>query len=207
MKYFIDTEFHEYERLPNVSTIDLISIGIVAEDGREFYRVSSDFDVYRAYENKWLHENVLGSIYRELSGDTSPHWGCSDLYEFVIDKGTPRAMLATELVEGFIGDDEEPQFYGYYADYDWVVFCWLFGRMISLPKHFPMYCRDLKQTMDDYVALRRTQIIAPLTVERLKRHPDYPKQTDEHNALADARWHRSLYIFLANQLQEAAGQR
>lgn len=32
MKYFLDTEFHE-----DGKTIDLISIGIVAEDGREYY--------------------------------------------------------------------------------------------------------------------------------------------------------------------------
>jgi hypothetical protein len=25
----------------------------------------------------------------------------------------------------------KPEFYGYYSDYDWVVFCWLFGRMIE----------------------------------------------------------------------------
>jgi len=32
------------------------------------------------------------------------------------------------------------QFYGYYCDYDWVVTCWQFGKMIDLPKGFPMYC-------------------------------------------------------------------
>jgi len=32
MKYFIDTEFYE-----DGKTIDLISLGVVAEDGRELY--------------------------------------------------------------------------------------------------------------------------------------------------------------------------
>lgn len=36
MRYFIDTEFIEK---PN--TIDLISIAIIAEDGRELYLISS----------------------------------------------------------------------------------------------------------------------------------------------------------------------
>ena len=36
VKYFFDTEFYE-----DGKTIDLISIGIVAEDGREFYAVSN----------------------------------------------------------------------------------------------------------------------------------------------------------------------
>lgn len=39
MKYFLDTEFIEYQ-----NTIDLISIGIVAEDGREYYAENEQCD-------------------------------------------------------------------------------------------------------------------------------------------------------------------
>ena len=39
MKYWMDTEFIE-----RPYTIDLISIGLVAEDGREFYAESSEVD-------------------------------------------------------------------------------------------------------------------------------------------------------------------
>ena len=39
MKYWIDTEFIA---IPYI--IDLISIGLVAEDGREFYAESSEVD-------------------------------------------------------------------------------------------------------------------------------------------------------------------
>lgn len=51
MKYFIDTEFLEGTQDKTIfgikygqtkPTIDLISIGIVAEDGREYYAVSKD---------------------------------------------------------------------------------------------------------------------------------------------------------------------
>jgi hypothetical protein len=55
MKYFIDTEFLEgtqKESFPislfrkqTPPTIDLISIGIVAEDGREYYAISKDFNL------------------------------------------------------------------------------------------------------------------------------------------------------------------
>lgn len=40
MKYFFDTEFIEDGR-----TIDLVSIGIVCEDGREYYAVSAEADL------------------------------------------------------------------------------------------------------------------------------------------------------------------
>ena len=43
VQYFYDTEFIE-----NGRTIDLVSIGVVAEDGREFYAVSKEFDANAA---------------------------------------------------------------------------------------------------------------------------------------------------------------
>jgi hypothetical protein len=43
MKYFLDTEFAETGGTEN-PTIDLISLGIVAEDGREYYAESSQFN-------------------------------------------------------------------------------------------------------------------------------------------------------------------
>ena len=52
MRYFYDTEFIE-----DGSTIELVSIGIVAEDGREYYAVSTEFDASNA--NEWVRENVL----------------------------------------------------------------------------------------------------------------------------------------------------
>lgn len=96
------------------------------------------------------------------------------------------------------------EFYAYYADYDWVVFCWLFGRMIDLPKRFPMYCNDLKQDFDFYnnnFKKRKKLDAVSGSMKRLndyKEHPEYPKQTNEHNALADAKWNKELYKFIEN---------
>jgi uncharacterized protein YjfI (DUF2170 family) len=39
VKYFYDTEFIDNGRI-----IDLISIGVVAEDGREYYAISTEFN-------------------------------------------------------------------------------------------------------------------------------------------------------------------
>lgn len=108
------------------------------------------------------------------------------------------------------------EFYGYYCDYDWVVFCWLFGKMIDLPKGFPMYCKDLKQLQDehfiinkevvdyidackdtkDYPTLEKLKYI--FNYEDIKKHSKYPKQINEHSALDDARWNYQLYKFLEN---------
>ena len=85
-----------------------------------------------------------------------------------------------ECVEEYLKNDKI-EFYGYYADYDWVVFCWIFGRMIDLPKGFPMYCKDLKQMMDR---------------ENIKREKIHTEPATEHSALEDARWNLKLYNYL-----------
>ncbi|HEU4360304.1 MAG TPA: hypothetical protein VFR27_02205, partial [Mycobacterium sp.] len=52
MRYFYDTEF-----IDDGYTIELISIGVVAEDGREYYAVSTEFDAGRA--GPWVRTHVL----------------------------------------------------------------------------------------------------------------------------------------------------
>ena len=59
MKYWIDTEFIE-----RPFSIDLISIGMVAEDGREFYAESSEVDWSKA--SSW----TLQTVRPQLDGKT-----------------------------------------------------------------------------------------------------------------------------------------
>ena len=93
-------------------------------------------------------------------------------------------------------DRGNPEFYAYYADYDWVAFCWLFGKMIDLPNGFPMYCIDLKQELERLNETLGYNCDAKGKSYRLQEKPNYPKQTNAHNALADARWNYELYKFL-----------
>lgn len=156
MRYFIDTEFIETggNRLP---TIDLISIGVVCEDGREYYAISKEFKGFNADE--WVFKNVIDP----LPNMDDPLW-------------KDRVVIRQDLLD-FIGP--EPEIWLYYGDYDWVVFCWLFGKMIDLPKTWPKYGRDLKQWSDDLGA------------------PKFEgDKGEEHNALADARWNKNLYDYL-----------
>lgn len=91
---------------------------------------------------------------------------------------------------------EPPKFYAYFADYDWVAFCWLFGKMIDLPNGFSKYCIDLKQMLDEQAVLVPYSYTVELGLTSLKLDPRYPKQTNEHNALSDAHFNYNLYKFL-----------
>ena len=270
MKYFIDTEFIEGTQVSKCPfryitgkritkpTIDLISIGIVCEDGREYYAISKDFNLKEAWNRYdlvkdgfrdcgmtpiykkvyWIRENVLKPIFIELRAkeveeynivkrinvilDYPEYSFCFREFKRLIKKyGKTNKQIAEEVLEfvynfavtGYPKENTDKivpkdiEFYGYYSDYDWVVFCWLFGKMIDLPKGFPMYCKDLKQELDNK-ALKSAKSIcnqmdSPLQIEVLnncldtiKSQPNYPKQTNEHNALQDAHFNYNLYKFL-----------
>lgn len=184
MKYFFDTEFHEYKR-DGVNTIELISIGIVAEDGREYYAESLDFDMSAAVENEWLNDNVIAHLWSRQPDKTPFNRWTRDGGK----GGLGHNECIANGIRNFVG--EKPEFYAYYADYDWVVFCWLFGRMIDLPEGFPMYCRDLKQMLDDKCDKMG------IWADALKEYPGFPTQENEHNALDDARWNKALFEFLS----------
>lgn len=119
MRVWFDTEFIEDGR-----TIDLLSIGMVREDGATYYAEPAETNRSRASE--WVRANVL------------PHLGGPIL---------PRKQIAANIA-AFVGD--EPEFWAYYADYDWVALCQLYGTMMDLPRGWPRYCRDFKQWLDEH---------------------------------------------------------
>ncbi len=291
MNYYIDTEFLEGVQKENFpislfrkktpNTIDLISIGIVAEDGREYYAISKDFNLKEAWnrfdiikgdstmvksigdnvyevKNYWIRENVILPIYYELclkDNDISViNYGnynnfivaiessnsYKDVYKNLkrlINKYGKTNKQIVKEVKDFVSQKNlldknvidhygftsnalktfkgrmsciehnfgKPEFYAYFADYDWVAFCWLFGKMIDLPDGWPQYCKDLKQELDtivDAMHLERPSISKEQCLKELKSLDFkyskliYPKQTNEHNALADAKWNFELHKFI-----------
>lgn len=176
MKYFYDTEFHE-----DGKTIDFISIGVVAEDGREFYAVSEDFDTRRVAQNNWLMENVMSSIKHDQFV-VSDFLGASFVRDiFVTDENAmSRTQVALELEE-FIGQDDKPELWAWFGAYDHVCLAQLWGKMIDLPRNVPMYTNDLKT-------------LVQLAEKKLGGRVYLPKQPDgHHNALEDARWNKVRY--------------
>jgi len=198
MKYFFDTEFIEGFRKPLFGKrshfIDLISIGIIAEDGRTYYAISNEFNAKDA--DKWVIENVINKLEQKATSFyDSPRLRQNGLLY------KSNAQIAKDIIDFVeISWPNEPQkmspeFYAYYADYDWVVFCSLFGRMIDLPKGFPMYCIDLKQMLDEKVKSLPVHSFEK-DLEMAKASKRYPKEQNEHNALADAKWNYELFKYL-----------
>lgn len=260
-KFYYDCEFLEGTQKKlfgqTKPTIDLISIGIVSDDDREYYAISKDFNLKEAWSRYdiipatptepkekvyWIRDNVLKPIFEELviksmsdSGFVKNHFGtflsdftyhhvktlinwygksnkqiASEIVEFVYGKEddnlTGLSQLETAKKHEFNDKSKNPVFYAYYGAYDHVALCWLFGKMIDLPKGFPMYSIDLKQMLDDKELSKRYYNDCPevltfgehglISNVDFKKHKNYPTQQNVHNALDDARFNKKLHEFI-----------
>lgn len=177
MKIYYDCEF-----LEDGKTIELISIGMVAEDGRELYAVNRDMPARRIAKHDWLRANVVPSLPR-IHGDRRlqvSHRRNPLALDFEHPDMLNRERIAT-TVERFILATPDVELWANYGAYDHVVLCQLWGAMIALPSGVPMFTNDLQQE------------IARLDLAGA----DLPAQASgHHNALADARHNRLVAEFL-----------
>lgn len=167
MRFWYDSEF-----LEDGVTVQLISIGIVAEDGREYYAVNRNAPWGEIREHAWLMANVVPHL---TEGDPGP-------FMFNVDTPVykPRRFIADEVRQFLTQHGGPVELWGYYSAYDHVVLAQLWGTMMQLPKGIPMYTNDVQQVA-----------AAALLDNRL------PQQTGTaHNALDDARWTRDAWTFL-----------
>ncbi len=147
-RYFYDCEFIE-----DGKTIELISIAFVDETGeRELYLVSTEFDPGRA--GPWVRRHVLD----KLPPPSSDAW-------------QSRETIKERILEFLTADGNRPELWAWFAAYDHVVLCQLWGTMPQLPRALPRFTRDLRQLWEEAGS---------------PRFPTEP--TDAHDALADARF-------------------
>lgn len=120
MRFFIDTEFNEISRH---QPTELLSIGLVAANGKTFYAENACVDLSKC--DDWLQHNVIK--------------------QFTGPKKTP-VEIAQGIME-FINsnlDDSYAEFWGYYGATDFVITYQLWDKLISAPANFPFVCHELK---------------------------------------------------------------
>lgn len=168
-RYSLDTEFRA-----TGSTIDLISVGLVCEDGREIYRVCADFDQAAVARDGWLREHV----WRHLPLRPCPWWHlrlCNTGGAGHLDTSHPDVASRTQIADqiaAFLGG-EEAQVWADYGAYDFVAVSGLWGALSDKPAGWPWHVMDLRQE-----------------IKRLGLTPDQlpPSLGRQHHALADAYW-------------------
>ncbi|MDQ6873542.1 MAG: polyadenylate-specific 3'-exoribonuclease AS [Actinomycetota bacterium] len=158
--------FYDCEFLEDGRTIELVSIAAVDEAGREFYAVSTEFDPAAAIP--WVQANVLD----KLPAPGNAAW-------------RSRERIRADLYAYLTGPGEGLELWAWYAGYDHVVLCQLWGGMPALPRAVPRFTKDLRQRWDD------------LGQPALPAAP-----ADQHDALADARHNLARWVAMETHRRE-----
>jgi len=171
MKVIYDWEFYE-----DGVTIDPISVGMVAEDGRQIYLICQSAPLHKISRHPWLMRNVAPYLpvtrhdHGALSWDTN-----NEDYARVVDHQTLRRQLLR-----FLMDTPSLSLWAWYAAYDHVTLAQVWGQMIDLPPGIPQRTNDIAQEW-----------------ERLG-YPVMPEQqSGKHHPLEDARFGMLQLMWLA----------
>lgn len=178
-KLFLDVEFTGLHKLTT-----LISIALVAEDGKKYYAEFTDFDKYQI--DDFLRQHVLSKrtlAEYDFERDYDPN---ADL---VLVKGDIDTVYATMLrwLEQY--KEHGVEMWGDLLAYDWVLFISIFGNGLNLPKfidYIPMdLCTALKLYGEDKDVNREVFAYGEEIAEANKGK--------KHNSLYDAE--TSLEVF------------
>lgn len=183
---------YDLEFLEDGHTIELISIGMVCDDGREYYAVNSDADWDRVKKHDWLLRNVWPHL--PLRGHKSGLVTVGGKVETrltepgVVDTSNtqvkPRWVIANEARDFIQATGADVELWADYGAYDHVCLVQLWGTMMRLPKGIPMFTNDIQQEA------RRLGF----TWDQLPQ-----QESGEHNALADARHNQVKRRWIAEQ--------
>lgn len=191
MRYYYDTEF-----LEDGSTIALISIGIVNEDGEAYYAVNAEVGEsiepgdlgLRIAASDWLMENVVPHLplrvpCGRINGVKTNRWAPPPL-DMKSTTVRPAWVIANEVREFLAEGGDDIELWADYAAYDHVALMQLYGPMICRPKHIPMFTNDIQQAA------------------RMVGGLDYlpAQEGTAHNALEDALHVKHCYDVLAPHL-------
>jgi hypothetical protein len=119
-RVFFDTEFTGLHQKTT-----MISIGLVSDDGREFYAEFNDYDADQV--DSWLLENVFSHmIYR---GHTNQYInGLQSAFS------GDKAYIVDRLAL-WLSQFEKVEMWSDCLAYDWVLFCDLFGGAMKIPSN------------------------------------------------------------------------
>ncbi|MER6832697.1 3'-5' exoribonuclease [Streptomyces cellulosae] len=174
---------YDLEFLEDGRTIELISIGMVCDDGRQYYAVNRDMPVRKIRKHKWLMENVVPHLPKgqgDMRNSMSKRW----LFHYGDPRVKSHKVIADEVMEFIRAAGPDVELWANYGAYDHVCLAQLWGRMIDLPEGVPMFTHDIQQ--------ERSRLGL--------RWDELPQQeSGEHNALADARHNQVVRRWLAAQ--------
>lgn len=182
MELFFDCEFTGLHK-----DTTLVSIGIVAENGKKFYAEFSDYDESQC--DDWIKENVLKHTIFAGNDALAARLG-KDSNTTVVIGG--KADIRHELGE-WLKQFDSVQFVSDVSHYDFILLIDIFGTAFDLPGNVSAACHDINQDIARHYGIyereafdkSREDIVSELCGQRI--------EGEKHNALYDAEVIKAIY--------------
>lgn len=194
MLLFMDSEFTGLRK-----DTTLISLGIVAEDGRKFYAEFCDYN--RKQCDNWILENVISNLYlpKHLYKGTDismPRKIGAIFNAEEIDK-TMNVFgdreWVTKYLKEWISQFDSVQFVSDVCHYDFVLLIDLFGTAFDLPKNVCAACHDINQDIARHYGISEREAFDKSREEIVMELFGHEVEGRKHNALYDAEVIKSIY--------------
>lgn len=183
MKVFFDTEFTGLHQ-----NTTLISIGLVADDGKQFYAEFTDYN--RNQIDEWLQVNVINNLI--VHPDRNRYHRIADGQEIVKGDSASIVFLLREWFEQF----DHVEMWSDCLSYDWVLFSQLFGHAFNIPK-------NVYYIPFDICTLMKLKGVDP----DISREEFAGLDGEKHNALHDALMIKACYEKLMRQPESESIER
>lgn len=209
MKVYFDTEFTGLHK-----DTTLISIGLVAENEKEFYAELTDYAKEQCSE--WIADNVIRHLLirptvteKGIEEDEKCGWTFDDIPP-TYKENSPLIFQKTKvendkwLVNGdkeYVGKKLEEWFAQFdnvqlvsdVCHYDMVLLIDLFGGAFDLPKNVSAVCHDINQDIAKHYGISERKAFDKSREEIVKELCGEEIRGDKHNALYDAKVIKAIY--------------
>lgn len=182
MNLFFDMEFTGLHK-----DTTLVSIGIVAENGKKFYAESTDFEDSQC--NDWIRSNVLEHTILNGNEDLAARLGADDDTTVVLGGKEDIRHELSEWLKQF----KEVQFVSDVCHYDMVLLIDIFGTAFDLPKNVSAVCYDINQDIARHYGISQREAFDKSREDIVAELCGGFIAGDKHNALYDAEVIKAIY--------------
>lgn len=217
MLLFTDSEFTGLRK-----DTTLISLGIVAEDGRKFYAEFMDYDILQI--NNWIEENVIDNLFLE-----DIYWSKNveseiiklmkqgyrfsekaekidnSKYQYYIEKDEKyfvkgKTSFIKRHLTYWLSQFDSVQFVSDVCHYDFVLLIDIFGTAFDLPKNICAACHDINQDIACYYGISEQEAFDKSREKIVMELCGHEIEGRKHNALYDAEVIKMIYEKVNKQL-------
>lgn len=179
MKIFFDTEFTGLRK-----DTTLISIGMIAENGKTFYAELTDYNTKLC--DDWIEKNVIDHLYTRYREQL-------DEAPYIDNLHIGNKECIGKALKMWLKQFDDVQFVSDVCHYDMVLLIDLFGTAFDLPENVSAVCYDINQDIAKHYGISNKEAFDKSREEIVKELCGAEVVGEKHNSLYDAKVIKAIY--------------